>query len=776
MRAAPPPPFTRVPARRAATQRSDQGATAAVLKRAPVNTGKDATWLSSYNDWQTFARRYARTLGVVRFSAGILADTISRVTPRVEELDVATGEWVECEDPLMLGLFNEYRNEQQSPSELLRYHAWHYSVAGEMAQSVRDTPYGMSWGIHSLAAVEWDKPERGLATVKEIPDGKLGDETAFVVPREQMTRFWIPDEEWRAYASSPMAASIDDLHRWRSLARYARRTADSQLAMNGLVWFADDDWESVTADDEDAADDAIATPANPMEVMYRELAKLGFTEDDDITAIAPHLVHGAAQYGPPQSVEIGRQLDPNGIEHRREALEDYARGTNLPASLVVGGGPGDANHWTEWLVDDKFFDSAVAPTADRIFHMDLTATFLAPRLRIAGYDVRRYRMGYDPQPVIVKPDLSGTAHTLWLAGLLGSKAVREASNFSEDDAPTPEDLDLLFQVLTKTKAGAEPAPGAAPGVPAGPGDVVTGPPGNGEAPPPPAANGNTPPVPVAASAGPPTPAHVASVLARALLAFSEDQPRASNGQFGSGGDVATTKGDPDQMPPGSGTKEDPYRCTSASEAQQLIHDGKFVEMPSDQVSILLDKLAEISKEARAKGEKAPLYNLCQISVPDTNLFCEGNKGIDRIDMPQLAGFAIPGTPADKLPKNDKGETDITTALIAQLDKDGVSMDSVAVDANHLKATQNELNGAKVAGMMKSLEEGTLPPAAIFVSRDNYVVDGHHRWAANVGSEFVGGQPMYIPTIQVDMPIAELIPYVNEFASNLGMQQMAAAVR
>jgi hypothetical protein len=199
-------------------------------------------------------------------------------------------------------------------------------------------------------------------------------------------------------------------------------------------------------------------------------------------------------------------------------------------------------------------------------------------------------------------------------------------------------------------------------------------------------------------------------------------------------------------------------------------------MPSDQVSILLDKLAEISKAARAAGEKAPLYDLCKISVPDTNLFCAGNQGIPRAEMPQLAGFAKPGTEADKLPKNDKGETDITKALLAQLSADGISIDAVHVDAEHLKATQNQLDGAKVAGMMKSLEAGTLPPEAIVVSRDNYVVDGHHRWAANVGAEFVQGQEVTMPTLQVDMPISVLIPYVNNFADQLGMQRMAASVR
>ena len=37
----------------------------------------------------------------------------------------------------------------------------------------------------------------------------------------------------------------------------------------------------------------------------------------------------------------------------------------------------------------------------------------------------------------------------------------------------------------------------------------------------------------------------------------------------------------------------------------------------------------------AKGGKAPNFNLCNVSVTGSNLFCAESKGIPRIQMPQL---------------------------------------------------------------------------------------------------------------------------------------------
>ena len=195
------------------------------------------------------------------------------------------------------------------------------------------------------------------------------------------------------------------------------------------------------------------------------------------------------------------------------------------------------------------------------------------------------------------------------------------------------------------------------------------------------------------------------------------------------------------------------------------------------VSMKIDQLAKAAAEAKAKGEKAPNFNLCDITIPGTNLYCKGNKGIPREDMPQFKGYAKPGSIADKLPKNNDGEVDTESQFKVLLKKNGVAVsEPQEVPADQLKATQTELVGAKVAGMTKALETEPNHPkitAPIYVSNDGYVLDGHHRWAAVTSAAVASGKPAMMNIRVIDMPIKDLVKISNDFADQIGIQQKKA---
>ena len=200
-----------------------------------------------------------------------------------------------------------------------------------------------------------------------------------------------------------------------------------------------------------------------------------------------------------------------------------------------------------------------------------------------------------------------------------------------------------------------------------------------------------------------------------------------------------------------------------------------VEEQEDEVVADLKALAKMGQDAKKAGEKAPNFNLCKISIPNTNLFCEDNKGIKRQDMPQLKGKAAEGTPAAKLSK-DGGEVDGEKQFQEALAKKGVKIEEKEVKADSLKATQNELVGVKVGGMMMALEKdpnhaGITAP--ILVSKDGYVLDGHHRWAAIVASEMNTGKPPSMSVKQVDMNIEELVKFTNKWTEEFGIKAKAA---
>ena len=214
-------------------------------------------------------------------------------------------------------------------------------------------------------------------------------------------------------------------------------------------------------------------------------------------------------------------------------------------------------------------------------------------------------------------------------------------------------------------------------------------------------------------------------------------------------------------------------------AAELIAKGVPVELDSPRVvSTLLDKLAEMVEDAIAKGDKAPTYDLCRVTVKGTNLFCVESKGIPRIQMPQLKGVAVAGSRAAGLTPDRRGEVDITPQFKEYLAGKGIGIRTGEESAAYMKATQNELDGAKVAGIAKFLDGGgVIEGEKILLSKDGYIVDGHHRWAAVVGldardNELGNDVPMGVDFIDLD--IIRLLREANRFAADWGLPQQSVA--
>ena len=77
------------------------------------------------------------------------------------------------------------------------------------------------------------------------------------------------------------------------------------------------------------------------------------------------------------------------------------------------------------------------------------------------------------------------------------------------------------------------------------------------------------------------------------------------------------------------------------------------------------------------------------------------------------------------------------AFIEHLRSQSIPFDTKKIDSNTLKSTQLNFDMNKVQSIIGSKDSNP-----IFVSKDNHVLDGHHRWLANYysgKSTIVGGQ-------------------------------------
>lgn len=184
--------------------------------------------------------------------------------------------------------------------------------------------------------------------------------------------------------------------------------------------------------------------------------------------------------------------------------------------------------------------------------------------------------------------------------------------------------------------------------------------------------------------------------------------------------------EPSQAPWGIG----PQRNPPPEETEDPTADVGFdLEVQADTP----EQAEDLAAKLRAGIEISA--DICEV----TPSVCVGNLGIPRSDMPQF--------------------DDPAKRFLQGLQEDrGISVENTSMPVGKLKATQREINARKVFGMLESLERGSFPSIRnhIIVSSDDYILDGHHRWATLLVND--PGNEMKV--FKVDMPIYELLIAAN----------------
>lgn len=112
-----------------------------------------------------------------------------------------------------------------------------------------------------------------------------------------------------------------------------------------------------------------------------------------------------------------------------------------------------------------------------------------------------------------------------------------------------------------------------------------------------------------------------------------------------------------------------------------------------------------------------------------------NLGFKRKEMPQVEGKNIP-------------------KFLDFLKSEGVKYKEKSVDSKSLRPTQSQFNKDKIQSMIDTIDAKKQHP--IMVSKDGYVIDGHHRWLAhyNLGRK--------MPVIEIDLNINDALDKMHDF--------------
>ena len=127
-----------------------------------------------------------------------------------------------------------------------------------------------------------------------------------------------------------------------------------------------------------------------------------------------------------------------------------------------------------------------------------------------------------------------------------------------------------------------------------------------------------------------------------------------------------------------------------------------------------------------------------------------------------------------IPRHEMPQLGATDTFLTQLRKSKVPFKSEEVAPNRLKAVQGEFN----VEIIKNIINNPRPTrSSIVISKDNYVIDGNHRWIANLNMK------KKTHVVRVDMNARDLIKlaksfptttYKNVHQMNEALKRLAAA--
>ena len=104
----------------------------------------------------------------------------------------------------------------------------------------------------------------------------------------------------------------------------------------------------------------------------------------------------------------------------------------------------------------------------------------------------------------------------------------------------------------------------------------------------------------------------------------------------------------------------------------------------------------------------------------------GNRALKEYKISKPTPNETLGYKRSEMPQVDPAHYE---EFLSYLKENNVALQPVTVSINQLKATQNEFNDKKI---LKKMQEGNVGKVVI-VSNDNYVIDGHHKWLAELNA-------------------------------------------
>lgn len=420
----------------------------AIIASALRVTDEEATeWKQRSDAWQAEALGYRNRIGEVRYAADFYARSIRRLRLFVGEIN-EDGDIVPTEDAEAIRVLDEFQDPGGGRSNLLTQYARLMFITGEGLALGDIDPKTQRWKWEILSPLELRQNQSG--EWNRYQDGGAQGEP--IGPDATVIRLWSRDPTYSRQADSPLRASLDICEELAMSSLVIRAKGLNRLSGNGLLFVPDElSIPGASVDGDSEHDDNLEEDPIFAAVIKAMLASI---EDlSNASAVMPVLLRGPAEAG--AEIKHITLRDPNEempeFAAREKTVKRLAVSLDMPPEALTG--VGDVNHWGGWQIERDSWRHT-EPIAQQLIE-DLTAALLVPTLVANNHaDPYRFVVQYDAAAILTNPDRGEDAKTALELGAIGYEPYRDATGWSEEDAPTEEDLLLLERV----RGAGAPAP------------------------------------------------------------------------------------------------------------------------------------------------------------------------------------------------------------------------------------------------------------------------------------------------------------------------------
>jgi hypothetical protein len=411
--------------------------------------------------WQEQAWEHFDRIGEIKYAYNLVASILSRLriypavvidpeSPPVSLVDGVTIERPEAEDEEedegtaaperpnnglspqraleMQRVYEEAFRKTKIPS-LMRNYALNMNVPGECYLM----KHRGSWTIKSTTELKVEasgtlKLQRSIAS---LPTELDKDNTI-------IGRIWREHPRYSFEPDSAMRSMEEECQELLLLSRVIR--SNSRARLNAGILFVPDEIvvaaQTATDDQEVQEDEEMAFEQSLYETLTGPV-----TNEDNPNTVVPLLLRGPGEVGALiQHISMERKTDEFLVARAEKVLDRILQGLEVPKDSVTGySGLKFAN---SVHVDENMYKAHIEPLALALCDA-LTEIILIPELADLGWseeELAKATIWYDPSEIVTRPDRATDAQALYDRKELSGSGLRSAFGFSEQEAPTEEEL------------------------------------------------------------------------------------------------------------------------------------------------------------------------------------------------------------------------------------------------------------------------------------------------------------------------------------------------